>query len=100
MSSGVSPIGTHQIRSPVFMSYAESLLYGGFQTGSPWTRGRPPPGPATHSEMVVPVVWGLSGSSAPEPGITMPPLQPFEDGTYMRPVVGSSVAGFVMFSPP
>ncbi len=31
-------------------------MYGGFQAGRPCTCGRPPPAPATHCEIVVPVV--------------------------------------------
>src|SRR5688572_520665 len=100
ISSSTSPIGSHQIRSPVFMSYADTRLYGGLNAGSPCTAGNPPPVPATHCEIVVPVVMMLSGSSCSRPGVTPPPLQPRDDGTYRMPVVGSSVAGFVMLSPP
>ena len=43
MRSGVSPFGIHHRCSPVFMSIAVILPYGGLSSGRPISAGRPPP---------------------------------------------------------
>ena len=43
IAAGVSPFATCQAISPLFMSYAVILPYGGFNNGRPSTRGTAPP---------------------------------------------------------
>ena len=45
ISGGVSPLTAIHLVSPVFRSIAVTRLYGGFRTGSPFTRVEPPPPP-------------------------------------------------------
>src|SRR3954452_14742165 len=91
MAGGVSPLGTCQAISPLFMSYAVMRPYGGLSSGSSRTFGTGPPRPAVYAALLI------SGGSV----FTTPATNGrVSDPTYTKPVSGSDAPDCQLAPPP